>query len=262
LIKIWCSSVIRQEKEQPGSLGLGGFSNRCKEDLILSSQFVCFEAGSNGLGEGCPNEWPREKMVAMIGDRVPHGWASYPSRRRRGEEFQTGKMAPEPPKSPKGTELEDRGPKGGERQLTQSVAEKAEWVAEARGRRAQEGGTPFLRKRWELPCHCITVELLCEKLVGDRFVCFRARARRPLSDTLSVKRLTETGLVNFCHVLLLLPRRYYKYHVGHPTSIHYLHPQSRPITRCRLAPAPPPSRLPAPQQQRPPQRIPPRLLSC
>ena len=91
LIKIWCSSVIRQEKEQPGSLGLGGFSNRCKEDLILSSQFVCFEAGSNGLGEGCPNEWPREKMVAMIGDRVPHGWASYPSRRRRGEEFQTGR---------------------------------------------------------------------------------------------------------------------------------------------------------------------------
>ena len=91
LIKIWCSSVIRQEKEQPGSLRLGGFSIRCKEELILSSLFVCFEAGSNGLGEGCPNEWPREKMVAMIGDRVPHGWASYPSRRRRGEEFQTGR---------------------------------------------------------------------------------------------------------------------------------------------------------------------------
>ena len=53
LIKIWCSIVIRQEKEQPGSLSLGGFSDRCKEELILSSQFICFfEAGSHGLGRG------------------------------------------------------------------------------------------------------------------------------------------------------------------------------------------------------------------
>ena len=39
-----------------------------------------------------------------------------PATSRRG--ISNGQMAPEPPKSPKGTELEDRGPKGGERQLT------------------------------------------------------------------------------------------------------------------------------------------------
>ena len=58
-------------------------------------------------------------------------------------------------KKPKEDGLEDRGPKGGERQLTQSVAEKTEWVAEARGRRAQEGRDTILAEALgaALPLH-------------------------------------------------------------------------------------------------------------
>ena len=104
LIEIWCSGVIRQEKEKPGSLSLGGFSNRCKEELRLSSLFVCFEAGSNGLGEDGPNEWPWE---AMIGDRTCHTDGRATEARKRAD----GSGAT---KKPKEDGLEDRGPKGGE----------------------------------------------------------------------------------------------------------------------------------------------------
>ena len=93
--------------------------------------------------------------MAMIGDRVPHGMGELPEPATSRRGISNGQMAPEPPKSPKRTELEDRGPKGGERQLTQSVAEKAEWVAEARGRRAQEGRDTILAEALgaALPLH-------------------------------------------------------------------------------------------------------------
>ena len=72
--------------------------------------------------------------------------------RRRISNGQDGSGAT---KKPKEDGLEDRGPKGGERQLTQSVAEKTEWVAEARGRRAQEGRDTILAEALgaALPLH-------------------------------------------------------------------------------------------------------------